>query len=364
MRSDRAFRPEKLLMSLSKKSNKYAMLMLVIICSVLLSLLTVAIHARQLGIVYLEIGSQFQRHLDVLQGTAIGHWQYRVLPDYLVEILIQFYRQSGISHPVASAFTSFRFMQGVLIFLTCHFYYRRLGLSAVHSLMGLGILAWGMTHANHDSDLQFNLYFDVFFYLAAGIVIINGRYLWIIPITILAALNRETSGLIPVLLLACYLPSRTTKPPYFEIKKVLKRPVVVSLISLALYIMIVLGLRAALGPRPPWQPYGYTPGFFGDVLSYNLFRSITWIQVFATLGIMPILALMSFKKWPRHLKVYFWVIVPFWFFINAFYGTMAESRLFLVPQAMIFIPGALFLLQYASDKVDDSREINSDQMQG
>ena len=45
-------------------------------------------------------------------------------------------------------------------------------------------------------------------------------------------------------------------------------------------------------------------------------------------------------------------------------STLKHRRLFLVPQAMIFIPCALFLLQYASDTVDDSREINSDQMQG
>lgn len=345
-------------------NKKYAILMLIIVSSVLFSLLTVAIHARQLGIVYLEIGNQLKRHMDVLQGTAIGHWQYRVLSDYLIEFLIQYYRKLGIFHPVASAFTSFRFIQGVMIFLTCHLYYRKLGLSTVHSLMGLSILAWGMTHANHDSDLQFNVYFDVFFFLAAGMVIISHRYLWIIPITILAASNRETSGLIPVLLFACYLPARTGKPPYFAITKAQWKPIVISAVALALYTTVFFGLRFILGPRPPWEPYGHTPGFFGDVLPYNLFRSVTWIQMFATLGIIPILALMSFKKWPAHLRTYFWVIVPCWFFINAFYGTMAETRLFLVPQAMVFIPGALFLLQYANDKGYGSRETNIDRSQG
>lgn len=40
-------------------------------------------------------------------------------------------------------------------------------------------------------------------------------------------------------------------------------------------------------------------------------------------------------------RVEFWVVVPIWFTIHALGAVMAEIRLFLVPQAMVFIPGAL-----------------------
>ena len=51
------------------------------------------------------------------------------------------------------------------------------------------------------SDIQFNTFFDVTFYLLAGLCILQKRFVWIVPITLLAALNRETSGLIPFLLM-------------------------------------------------------------------------------------------------------------------------------------------------------------------
>jgi hypothetical protein len=54
-------------------------------------------------------------------------------------------------------------------------------------------------HSHHGSDFQFNTFFDIMFYLLAGLVVFAGRYKWIVPITILGALNRETSALIPVL---------------------------------------------------------------------------------------------------------------------------------------------------------------------
>jgi hypothetical protein len=91
------------------------------------------------------------------------------------------------------------------------------------------------------------------------------------------------------------------------------------------------------------MPYGHSMGL--DLLQYNLFRGITWAQLFATLSILPVLALLGYQKWPPALAVFFWVIVPVWFLIHPFTSVMAETRVFLVPQALVFIPGALFLLR-------------------
>ena len=66
------------------------------------------------------------------------------------------------------------------------------------------------------------------------------------------------------------------------------------------------------------------------------------MYLLATMGIIPFLALFSYRKWPHELKVFFWLIVPVWFLVHLFASTMAETRLFLVPYALIFIPGALF----------------------
>ena len=57
--------------------------------------------------------------------------------------------------------------------------------------------------------------------------------------------------------------------------------------------------------------------------------------------VTPLLALLGYARWPASLRVFFWTVVPLWFFIHAVGAVMAETRLLLVPQALIFIPGAL-----------------------
>ena len=56
------------------------------------------------------------------------------------------------------------------------------------------VLAYAMTYSLFHSDLSFNTYADVFFYLVAGCVVLAGwSNWWLVPIGLLAALNRETS---------------------------------------------------------------------------------------------------------------------------------------------------------------------------
>ena len=50
--------------------------------------------------------------------------------------------------------------------------------------------------------------------------------------------------------------------------------------------------------------------------------------------------------WPRELKGFFWAMVPAWIVVHFPLSQVAETRLFLVPQFMVFVPGALFGLRY------------------
>jgi hypothetical protein len=315
-------------------SNPRAVLYAVLAVAILFSLVTVAWQVQTLGLPYLETWNQIQRHNAVLQGTAGNPWQYRVLAEYAAEGFIRIFQGMNFPHAVAVAFIFFRLLQNVLIFLAAFYYYRRLRLSIPHGLMGLGILTWSMTTALYDSDLQFNTYFDILFFLLAGMAILSEKPLWIIPLTVLAAFNRETSGLIPLMLLA----AQYRTPP----GKARTLSIGTAGFSLALYAAIFVGLRLYYGHQELILAYGHAPGF--DLLSYNLLRLITWVMLIATLGILPILAICSYSHWPCVLRSFFWVIVPVWFLVHAFVSVMAETRLFLVPQALIFIPGALILL--------------------
>jgi len=206
----------------------------------------------------------------------------------------------------------------------------------------MALLAWGISNSYYDSDLAFNTFFDIIFYLLAGLCILKGKYIWIVPITLLAALNRETSGLIPFLLLISV---------FMLQKGSLRKVMPVFIIAIAMYVAIFVGLRFIYGKQELFIPYGQHPGL--ELLVYNLFRTVTWRQLIGTLSIIPIIAIIGYKKWPLQLRIFFWAIVPIWFVVHAFSAVMAESRLFLVPQAMVFIPGALYCLTQSAHPAAD-----------
>lgn len=321
------------------KTGKLLSIAFIIICIILFSTLTVYLQVMALEkpfMYYLEQGLQIQRHNAVLQGTAPNPWQYRVLADYLVEATIQLFKNLDISHPVGSAFITFRFVQNLLIFALVYCYYRKLGLAFPHTLIGMSALAWGMTYAYYDSDLQFNTYFDIIFYLIAALLILANRPLWMIPLMLLAALNRETSGLIPFMALALLVLPLKTNPK--------NRNVLIAVgVSLVIFAVIFVGLRLTYPNQEISVPHGQHMGL--ELLRYNILRGLTWTQLFATLSIFPALALLAYSKWPTPLRIFFWVVVPLWLLIHPFTSVMAETRVFLVPQALIFIPGALFALK-------------------
>jgi len=301
-------------------------------CAILFSLFTVYYQVTQLGLEYLET-SQVNRHVRVLQGNAGNSWQYRILSTYLVEWIIRGLTNLGFPRPILTGFILFRIFQNTLIFLLAALYYQKLGLNTYVMLIGLSLLAWGMTHSLYDSDLQFNTYSDVIFYLAAALIILLGQYAWLIPITGLAALNRETSGLIPFMLIAYGSRAKSSNKPQ-------NIAIMIAAISCGLYAVIFFSLRRVYGEQPLLLYDDKQPGL--ELFVYNISRYITWVQLFATMGILPIMAIFSFRQWPDSLRAFFWAIVPIWFLVHPFVSAMAETRLFLVPFALVFVPGALF----------------------
>lgn len=322
--------------------------MIIIVLALILGSFTTSQYVGALGRDYFEPnGTQNHRIQAVLDGNAGNPWQYRVLAPYLIKVVFKLFAHFQIPDYIPSSFIFFRVIQDTFILLLSYLYYRKLELSLPYALIGMALLAWGMSYSYHDSDLQFNLFFDVIFYLLTGLCILYKRFFWIIPITLLAALNRETSGLIPFLLLSISV---------FTLPKGSWRKVMpVFITACVIFVVIFIGLRLFYGSQKLLIPYGHQPGL--DMLKYNLFRLVTWQQLVATLSIIPIIAIFGYYKWPPQLRVFFWVIVPIWFTIHAFGAVMAEARLFLVPQAMVFIPGALLSFTQhapASDHVSAS----------
>jgi len=316
-----------------------------ICCSILLSLFTVAaqVNNRYIGMPYLqENGPQYMRHQMILEGRDKVPYQYRLLSEYLVEGCLSVVKRLGVPRAVPVGFILFRLAQNALIFLLAGWYYRKLGLNGYLAVIGLSLLAWGMCHTFHASNLYFNTYSDIAFYLLAALVILAGRYLWLVPIVLLAALNRETSGLIPLMVVAYGLQcrSRSVVPAW--------KPVLVGLACLLVYGVVLGVLVYTYRAHRLSVPYGQHQGI--DLLIYNLTKANTWYEGFATLGLVPFVAIVSMKRWPIALKQFFWAVVPLWFVIHALTGILAESRLLLVPYALVLIPGAMFTLMWSIER--------------
>lgn len=312
---------------------------LVITSALALSLLTVYLHAKGLHREYL-IAYQIPRHQALLAGTAGDPWQYRILSAWVVEAVVQLGRVLGLLPSMISAFLAVRVLQETLMFVAAWCYWRALGLGVAPAFMGLALFGWGVSYSGYGSDLQFNTYFDVLFYLLAGIAVARRRPLWVLPLTVLAALNRETSGFIPLLPLIAPAAAPGDRA----------RAIRIALAGLALYVAVFAGLRWAYGHQELIIPYGHRPGL--DLLTYNLTRTRTWAQLAATVSILPALALLAYREWPRVLRGIFWLVVPAWVAVHLVASVVAETRLMLVPFALVFVPGALLLLRQEQSAAD------------
>ena len=280
-----------------------------------------------------------ERHDAILDRSQGDPWRYRLLSEWGAEGSLQVAKAIGFSQPAVVGFLGFRVLQNLAIFALAWLFFRRLGLGWYESLFGLGLLSWGFTQALFHQAMSFNTYGDIAFYLAAAVLILHRRYWWVVPLTVLAAVNRETSGLIPVMLIAMAWPLGWKSE---EGRRVL-RIGAVALVTFAATYGIV---RLAVGPGFFIKAQGKDPGL--ELFDYNVTRGQTWDFVFQTLNILPLLALLAWRRWPPALQAFGVAIVPAWFVIHVFTSVLAESRLLLVPLAVVFIPGVLFGLGVGS----------------
>jgi hypothetical protein len=215
-------------------------------------------------------------------------------------------------------------------------YFQKLGIrNPFLQAAGLLVLCFCISTSVFQSDLSFNTYFDIIFYLIAALLILNERIWWIIPLTVIAALNRETSGFIPLMALA---------PFAFSFREYTRAKIIVVSTSLALFALVFVSVRAYYGYQPAVGIHGMTSP--ADFFMFNITFLRMYPLLLGTLSIVPIIVLFNLRKLPVLLRHWFWLIVPVWFVIHLVKGTAMETRLFLVPQALIFLPAFLLLIDH------------------
>jgi hypothetical protein len=277
-----------------------------------------------------------ERHDAILDRTQGDPWRYRLLSEWGAEAALQAADAVGFSKPAVVGFLGFRVLQNLAIFALMWLFLRRLGFGWHESVLGLGLLAWGFTQALFHQAMSFNTYGDVALYLAAALLILTRRWWWVVPLTVLAAVNRETSGLIPVMLMAMAWPLGWRSQDG-------RRALRIGAVALVAFGATYGIVRLAVGPAFFIEANGQSPGL--ELLDYNLTRGITWDHVFQTLNILPLVAVIAWPRWPDELRAFGLAVAPAWIAIHLFTSVLAESRLLLVPLALVFIPGALAALR-------------------
>jgi hypothetical protein len=111
------------------------------------------------------------------------------------------------------------------------------------------------------------------------------------------------------------------------------------LVALAAFGLTYGAVRLAVGSSFYIEADGKSAG--SELFAHNVGRGVTWDNVFQTLNILPLLALLAIRRWPPELKVFGAAVVPAWFAIHGFTSVLAESRLVLVPLVLVFVPGVL-----------------------
>lgn len=304
---------------------------------ILLSLITGFSQIKTEGLAWQE-ANYWPRLEAVAKGNAPAPDQYRVLTDRLVVVAVEAAEALALPRPVGLTFVALRLLQNLLLFVLAYAFYRRLGIPPYPAVLGLSALAWGMTQANYGADLGFNASTDTLLYLGAALALVSGRPAWLVPITAIAALNRESSILIPYMALA-FAVRRETR---LTLDKAIAGP---AFAALVVWCLLFTALHVSLGQRP-WALHesGAAPGL--EMLRYNLTNGAAWAHGFGMLGILPLLALMSWRGWAAPLKPIFWSVVPLWCIAQLLCAPLAQSRVLLLPQVLVFIPGVLCGLAY------------------
>jgi hypothetical protein len=86
----------------------------------------------------------------------------------------------------------------------------------------------------------------------------------------------------------------------------------------------------------------------------------SYFEMIGAFSIIPLICLYKFKSASRILQIWFIGIVPIWFLVHFVSVVAYQSRLFLVPTLLIFVPMLLEIIEneyFALLKKDQILEI-------
>lgn len=327
----------------------------------------------------------YKRHIALVEGRSeyFNPWQYRMLCPMIIEGMMWVYDHTidklypveekfnfqfqQTSEPTAETkeflellqtkgavkymivFLFFRFCLNFLVFTLAFCLWRYF--VSNHWLIFLGqiFLSLAMGNAVIASDLTFNTYLDnVFYLLAACMIVYKSNRLWFIPLTIAAAFNRETAMLIPGLYFISHVDFKAFSLRKLNIKDIGFPSLNVWLLTVLLYVLFItifISVRLYYGYVAP-QIWKVPSGF--AMVKLNLASSVAakgYFEMIGVFGVIPFILLYTFKRFPAIMKTWFLALVPVWFAVHIYSVVIYQTRLFLVPVILVFLPMMLWLIE-------------------
>lgn len=323
---------------LSRKTSR-AIAMLVLPTCLICALVTVAGQVDYVrshhGRGYVETIDR-QRHEQGLVGTRGAPYDYRLLTESMLEGFLWLVRVAGYDNYLVSV-AAFRTLQNLTIFVLV-FGYLRVAVPTVSAgvcLLGVPLAALGFLFAVFNSDLSYSTYTEVILLLLAGLAVQRSRDGWIIPLTILGALNRESAAFFVLLLASARLAPVWKSPGSCD-----RRAIGIAVVSGISFFTIYFGTRF-VGPRT------YVFGM-ENAISMGLpmlFRNLGSYRVWANIALLysiTLLSLLFIGCWPPVLRAWLlWYALP-WTVLTFCTTWAEEARLFLGVYLLVLLPAFLF----------------------
>jgi len=258
------------------------------------------------------VGFYFHILTQVVDGTAPYPYQARLLCPFTVTFLVKHLPLTTCHTLLFSRwFLDFALLIMLAIML------RGYAIGPRDVFISMAMCGWALSYCDHGATLAHDNRVDVIAYITAVVLLRRDKPLWIIPLTAVAATNRATSGLIPMLALV-----------YGHRKTALAGWITWAVVYGSIFwhywphpFVVQIEDKVTWGPfRFPDEPSDF-------------------MVMFAVLSLIPFIALARWRHWPRQLRLTFWCFLLPWLTIHSLIIAWGEPRLCMVPLAILFLPG-------------------------
>jgi hypothetical protein len=283
-----------------------------------------------------EWNTELMLHAKYMHGVTARHWQYRALPEYIIEMFspmqhMQHTNENGklddawdfhfsvISNIVLKVVTN------VLLFVLFALYLGKLGIDNGKIFIGLFVAVLVHFIGATNNQWMHSYYMQLCFFLGFSLMVLtNKNKYWFLLLIVPAALTNETAVFIPLTMLSLAYYKRDKWQEYL-----------LPGLALGIFLMIFYLLRTAT----PQQSASFAASFLPEMNSFNQMLVFNLSDVYTLSLLITFLAagVWLYLQQRKTLHSYLAALVPvsvLWIGLNLYGGYAREIR---TSEAIIYL---------------------------